>query len=842
MVFRRSRLGACTRKAEKHKHIVDPSTLFRESQHRNGDLMHNMVEYAIEYAERGFKVHPLTWIVIDQVSGEKYCSCGDLSCRSQGKHPLLKSWQTQATTDTDQIKQWWQRNPHANIGWAVSPGWCVIDLDVKGKDLVYGSNGLDWYLANEMLLPNTATQLSPSGGKHLVYRLPVGVQVSNQVAKIAPCVDTRTDGGYILVAPSKALVDGKADAVDRKVEEYAWVDSVVDLEDTDIPFLPAFLLEEMSQQKERISAGGEYGTQRGRKNGIALTQEMADDMCSILGHKNSEGRPTFNPDEYGDWFTVGSAIFTRSSSEDAFDLWCTWSSVSPKFDEDHSRKMWDHHFDAYHPHAVTFATLAQRAIADGWKPTTNGSSVLSDQYLDSVVDLEEDEKIVAWEQDKDEAKFLHDDYAKSAGGVLQLYIDWCVACDKRGNYNLALASGISLFGTLFGRVFEFDEAKTNTFLLIVGESGQGKATARQCIKTVLNKHREDSSIPSTLPMLGPERFASGASFFKEMLEYPSRVFLLDEIGKQLDRIFSGKASGFEAEVEDAFLSFFPASSENPVSDKARMTKQITEKLAFPHMNIYATTTPNFYDSMSSATAVEGIFSRFLLFDITEEDREKQKKTASRLSAPDDVIAPIDMFLDWKKKYFLPKQGNMGGAEVPSSPVTFEVLGYSKQVGDMLEKLEEEQANRRKGANKIARAVWIRYREQIMKLAMIRRLSFWVTSKEIQREILPEIQVEDLRWAKGIVNWSTERMAFVMEAKTTEGKFDRVAKKVLEAVRRSGKDGITKTRLGKAVKEDPMVRDRALAELIKIGDVEQVKIMQKKGRPITKFKAIKIVRE
>jgi hypothetical protein len=43
-----------------------------------------------------------------------------------------------ATTDPDQIKRWWKRWPHAEIGWAVPGGVVVVDLDVKK-----GKHGLE---------------------------------------------------------------------------------------------------------------------------------------------------------------------------------------------------------------------------------------------------------------------------------------------------------------------------------------------------------------------------------------------------------------------------------------------------------------------------------------------------------------------------------------------------------------------------------------------------------------------------------------------------------------------------------------------------------------------------
>jgi len=69
----------------------------------------------------------------------------------------------------------------------------VLDLD-------YRHGAAEWELAHAELLPTTRTHRTQSGGKHLLFRHAPGVR--NSASKIAPGVDTRGAGGYIVFPPS----------------------------------------------------------------------------------------------------------------------------------------------------------------------------------------------------------------------------------------------------------------------------------------------------------------------------------------------------------------------------------------------------------------------------------------------------------------------------------------------------------------------------------------------------------------------------------------------------------------------------------------------------------------
>lgn len=101
-----------------------------------------------------------------------------------------------ATTDEATIRAWWEQHPDANVGMR-SDGLVVIDVD-PGGDLAA-------LTAEFGELPQTRSQSTPRGGRHLLFRLPAGVKFGNSTRGIGSPVgiDVRAgERGYIVVAPS----------------------------------------------------------------------------------------------------------------------------------------------------------------------------------------------------------------------------------------------------------------------------------------------------------------------------------------------------------------------------------------------------------------------------------------------------------------------------------------------------------------------------------------------------------------------------------------------------------------------------------------------------------------
>lgn len=115
------------------------------------------------------------------------------------KRPITQHGFKDATRDPQAVREMFARPGAALIGVPTGEAsdLAVIDLDVK-----HGAPGLEWLAANEHRLPETRQHATRSGGRHLLFRYPAGRRIRNSASRIAPGVDVRGEGGYIIVPPS----------------------------------------------------------------------------------------------------------------------------------------------------------------------------------------------------------------------------------------------------------------------------------------------------------------------------------------------------------------------------------------------------------------------------------------------------------------------------------------------------------------------------------------------------------------------------------------------------------------------------------------------------------------
>jgi len=147
-----------------------------ESNNASACVSHinRMLHAALWYADLGYAVFP---------------------CTPGRKSPVTTHGLLDATTASEQIKRWWSRHPDANIA-IRTDGLVVIDIDGEANA----------WLANEPAkrahLDTAPLSLTPRGGRHFFFRQPEGRSWRNSTGRLAPHVDTRANGGYVLVAPS----------------------------------------------------------------------------------------------------------------------------------------------------------------------------------------------------------------------------------------------------------------------------------------------------------------------------------------------------------------------------------------------------------------------------------------------------------------------------------------------------------------------------------------------------------------------------------------------------------------------------------------------------------------
>jgi hypothetical protein len=119
-------------------------------------------------------------------------------CRPQSKEPAVRNWQKLATADPKKLARWFRDFPEAN--WAIATGRAsgifVVDLDGEQGERSWSE--LCQQNGGEV---STLTVRTPRG-RHLYFIYPAGTVIRNSASKIAPGVDIRGEGGYVLCPPS----------------------------------------------------------------------------------------------------------------------------------------------------------------------------------------------------------------------------------------------------------------------------------------------------------------------------------------------------------------------------------------------------------------------------------------------------------------------------------------------------------------------------------------------------------------------------------------------------------------------------------------------------------------
>lgn len=163
---------------------------------------------ALNAAEHDWHVFPLR--PADKrpaLHGEAVCPLiGDCA----GGH---RKWEDRATIDPNRIRRAWADRPF-NIGIATGPsGLLVVDLDMPKRnsstDTPSGVNTFEALCERAgQPVPTTYRTRTASGGHHLYFTTPPGARLGNSAGTLAPLVDTRAWGGYV-VAPGSTTPAGR---------------------------------------------------------------------------------------------------------------------------------------------------------------------------------------------------------------------------------------------------------------------------------------------------------------------------------------------------------------------------------------------------------------------------------------------------------------------------------------------------------------------------------------------------------------------------------------------------------------------------------------------------------
>jgi hypothetical protein len=125
------------------------------------------------------------------------------------KRPTCPGGFRAATTDPNAVAELWHKHPGPLVGVPMgeASGLFLLDID-SGQGKPHAAAAAAWFADHHEQLAETLEHQTQSGGRHLLYRHRPGL--ANTKSKIAPGIDTKTDGGFAVWYPAAGfLSNGK---------------------------------------------------------------------------------------------------------------------------------------------------------------------------------------------------------------------------------------------------------------------------------------------------------------------------------------------------------------------------------------------------------------------------------------------------------------------------------------------------------------------------------------------------------------------------------------------------------------------------------------------------------
>lgn len=586
---------------------------------------------AMRLAQLGFKVFP---------------------CREGHKTPMTANGFHDATSDMLIVRQWWKRWPFANIAIATE-GLFVVDVDGASNE---------WPTDPDMKfdVATAAVSVTPSGGRHYVFRQPVGGSFRCSTGVIAPKVDTRADGGYIIVAPSAVngnRYEWRGDGLDCRPDELAVVPDSV---------LKAFADGKASKDKSKprgepvpsgpIGEGGRNDTLTRIAGGLRRQGMGEAAIAAALHATNAERCVPPLPDSEVDKIAASVARYEPD--------FATVAVVEDTFGREIA--------------GGAFGQMIEQANAEIRKPKAEPKA----------------------EPEFKKREALPEHFMSVPGFVSQV-MDYTLSTQKHPNRIMSFAGALALLSTLTARkIRDPNDARTNLYIIGLAYSGAGKDGPRKVNKQILKAVGMDQSLG--------EDIASGEGLQDAIADQPVMLFQTDEIDAMLSAIGKSKDGRMERFMSSLLTLYSSSDSSFGVRRKAGDEGGIVVEQ--PSLTIFGTATPKlYYESLTERMIAGGFFSRTMIFETGTRSPGREPGIPV---VPDALIAAAKYWAD-----FRPGSGNLD--EFFPEPI---VVPYTSAAEAIFIEKEKEydrrwaKAERREASGEMA--IWSRIDLQSRKLALL----------------------------------------------------------------------------------------------------------------------------
>lgn len=529
----------------------------------------SLLDSALEYADKGFRIFPV-------IPG--------------GKSPLTANGFNDATYAMGQIETWWTDHPTANIGCALD-GLFVVDIDPGGE------TWLESEPEKNIELLTGATQKTPRGGYHHIFRRPDGCGWNRKVGIVHDNVDLLTDGGYIILPPSRIIGVG----------QYQWIEGCELDSWESLPRPLAWLKNTMDRLHKPTTKGKSTGGNEipeGRRN---------DTLASIAGQLRRSNMPRS---------VVEAAIYAADLSQ------CKPPIQHEKNGEQELQRIID---------------SAMRNMASDQQTEALAFGLADSMEINLAHPLASPGPVDDIDQPaSDPGEFpLH---LLECGGIMQQFCEYADRVSRRPQPVLSMAAALSLMSVITGRKIK-DETGTrgNVYCVAVAEAGNGKNNGLESVKKILLAVKGQH-------LLQAGSFHSESAVWTLLIDQPCKLAVIDEFGCYLSTVNSSKASSHLRSVQSVIMELFSLSG-SMASPKASADRSRNIPVDQPHLVILGASTPTtFFESITQENVESGLLPRMLFFTSNDD-------VDLRLDVPDSM-PPLALLVRVEQWVKLEVEGNL----------------------------------------------------------------------------------------------------------------------------------------------------------------------------------------
>ena len=640
-----------------------------------------------------------------------------------------------ASAEPGVVRAMFAQTGAALIGMPTGAASGVVVVDV---DMGHGAQGAAWLDANTERLPQTRTIRTRSGGLHLYYVAPLDDVVRNQQSKIAPNIDVRGAGGYVIVPPSEgySVADNAAPAAIPK-----WLLPVL------VPppvrtYAPSSPPPSGSRRPTPQHGGTAYGM-------AALADECEAIRCAPFGQQEH----TLNAAA----LKIGSLIAGGELQEGTAvaELLAAGRSMGsqpgrpPWHDKDIDRKV-------------------RRAVQDGMSRARTAPGPQPEPIHPAAGLIAKAHAKVAGVIAKPLPVLPQ---LMDVGGIIEMFVDHCNQTAISPQPFLALAAGICAVGALAGRRYRTrTDLRTNIYAVGIADSGGGKDHARKQIKVVFGQ-------AGLTQYLGGEDIASGAAMLTALNRHPAILFQIDEFGDWLAGVLGKQANPHKRQVAEKLKTLYSsADSFIPGTEYANQgtSGRPREDIHQPHACLYGTTTPGqFWSAIAGGSMHDGLLARVMMF-VTDQSYPDEADAVP--SKPSEAL--VKAFKAVAAGATAQASGNLGVVMSGATASVPYLVPESPGAERAIKKLRAEQlVVLRQAEGTYVTAIVARWGENAVKLALVRAVS--------RDPAWPTISEADVAWGRALARHCINTLLQDADRHVADTEFERTMNKAREIIRKHG---------------------------------------------------------